>query len=73
MCVLKNIPIFDPRMAVCLASIMRDGIREIGHARATRAGHNEKAYQFYEYILTRISDLKSAIRVSKICIASVHA
>jgi hypothetical protein len=59
MCVLKNIPIVDPRMAVCLASIMRDGIREIRHARATRAGRNEKAHQLYEYILARISDLKS--------------
>jgi hypothetical protein len=52
LCILKNIPIVDPRMAVCLASIMRDGICEIGHARATRVGRNDKANQLYEYILS---------------------
>lgn len=52
LCILKNIPIVDPRMAVCLASIMREGICEIGHARATRVGRDDKANQLYEYILS---------------------
>lgn len=52
LCTLKNIPVVDPRMAVCLASIIRDGIREIGLARITRTGRNEKAQQLYEYILS---------------------
>jgi len=52
LCSVKNIPIVDPRMAVCLASIIRDGICEIGHARSTRAGRNDKANQLFEYILS---------------------
>lgn len=52
LCTLKDIPIVDPRMAVCLASIIREGVREIGLARITRAGRNEKAQQLYEYILS---------------------
>jgi hypothetical protein len=52
LCILKNIPIVDPSMAVCLASILRDGICEIGHARATRVGRNDKANHLYEYILS---------------------
>ncbi len=52
LCILKDIPIVDPHMAVCLASIMREGICEIGNAKATRAGRNDKANQLYEYILS---------------------
>jgi hypothetical protein len=52
LCILKNIPIIDPGMAVCLASIMRDGICEIGHAKKTNVGRNEKAHQLYDYILS---------------------
>jgi hypothetical protein len=52
LCILKNIPVVDPSMAVCLASILRDGIREIGLARATGVGRNEKSHQLYEYILS---------------------
>jgi len=52
LCIVKNIPIVHPRMAICLASIMRDGICEIGRARATRVGRNDKAHQLYEYILS---------------------
>jgi hypothetical protein len=52
LCILKNIPIVDPRMAVCLASIMREGICEIGHARATRVGRNDKASLLFDYIVS---------------------
>jgi hypothetical protein len=52
LCILKSIPIVDPRLAVCLASIMREGICEIGHARATRVGRNDKASQLFDYILS---------------------
>jgi hypothetical protein len=52
LCILKDIPIVDPCMAVCLATIIRDGICELGHARATRVGRNDKASQLYEYILS---------------------
>lgn len=52
LCILKSIPIVDPRMAVCLASIIREGICELGHARETRVGRSDKANQLYEYILS---------------------
>jgi hypothetical protein len=52
LCILKSIPIVDPRMAVCLASIMREGICEIGHARSTRIGRNDKATLLFDYILS---------------------
>jgi hypothetical protein len=52
LCILKNVPVVDPHMAICLASIMRDGIREVGLARVTRAGRDEKAHQLFEYILS---------------------
>lgn len=52
LCILKNVPVVDPQMAICLASIMRDGIREVGLARVTRAGREEKAHQLFEYILS---------------------
>jgi hypothetical protein len=39
-------------MAVCLASIIRDGICELDGARVTSVGRNQKAQQLYEYILS---------------------
>jgi hypothetical protein len=52
LCVLKSIPIVDPRMAVCLATIMHEGICEIGEVRATRVGRNDKANLLFDYILS---------------------
>jgi hypothetical protein len=52
MCILKNIPVVEPHMAICLASIVRDGIREIGYTRITNAGRNHKAHQLYDYIVS---------------------
>ncbi len=52
LCILKNIPVAEPHMAVCLASIVRDGIREIGNTKITNAGRNHKAHQLYDYIVS---------------------
>ncbi len=52
LCAVKNIPVVEPRMAVCLASIIRDGICELADARVTKVGRNEKAQQLYDYILS---------------------
>jgi hypothetical protein len=52
LCIVKNIPVVDPRMAVCLASILRDGICELDHARATKVGRGDKAHQLHDYILS---------------------
>jgi hypothetical protein len=52
LCILKNIPVVEPRMAVCLASIIRDGICELADARTTGVGRNAKAQQLYDYILS---------------------
>jgi hypothetical protein len=52
LCILKNIPVVESHMAVCLASIIRDGIREIGSTRITNVGREQKAQQLYDYILS---------------------
>ncbi len=50
LCILKKIPLVEPRMAVSLASILREGIRAIGLMRATQVGRNQKAQEMWEYI-----------------------
>ncbi len=50
LCILKRIPIVEPRMAVPLAAIMRDGIRAIGLMRATQVGRSQKAQELWDYI-----------------------
>lgn len=50
LCILKRIPIVEPRMAISLAAIMRDGILAVGLMRATQAGRNQKAIELWEYI-----------------------
>jgi len=52
LCIVKSVPVVDPCMAVCLASILREGICELDHARTTKVGRNDKAHQLYDYILS---------------------
>ena len=52
LCILKNIPVVEPHMAVCLASVMRDGIRDIASIKTTNTGRNQKAQQLYDYIVS---------------------
>ena len=48
----NGIPVVDPSMAVYLASILRDGIREIALAKMTAAGRDQKSRELYDYILS---------------------
>ncbi len=50
LCNLKRITIVEPRMAVPLAEIMRDGIRAIGLMRVTQAGRTQKGHELWDYI-----------------------
>ena len=52
LCILKNIPVVEPHMAVCLASVVRDGIREVASIKTTNTGRNQKAQQLYDYIVS---------------------
>lgn len=52
LCTVKNIPVVDPRMAVYLASIIRDGIKEIALAKMTATGREKKSRELYDYILS---------------------
>lgn len=52
LCMRNGIPVVDPCMAVYLASILRDGIREIALAKMTAAGRDQKSRELYDYILS---------------------
>ncbi len=52
LCIVKGMPIVEPRMAVALASILRDGIVEIARLRITQVARDEKAQQLFDYITT---------------------
>lgn len=50
LCMVKGIPIVEPRMAIPLASIIRDGIRDIGLMRASQVWRNQKVQELWDYI-----------------------
>jgi hypothetical protein len=51
-CVEREIPVVRPRMAVALASVMRDGIVVIGRLRLTGAGRDQKAQDLLQYLVS---------------------
>ena len=51
-CVVSDIPVVRPRMAVALASVMRDGIIAIGRLRLSGAGRDQKAQDVMQYVLS---------------------
>ena len=69
-CVEDGIPIAKPRMAVALASVMRDGIVEIARLRLTEAGRDQKAELLLSYLVSdkfgtrfnAIADCAAALR-----------
>jgi hypothetical protein len=66
LCIIKRIPIVEPRMAISLASIVREGIRAIGLMRASQVGRNQKAQELWDYISserfkTRFMDIADSV------------
>lgn len=52
MCICDGIPVVSLRTAVPLATIMRDGIIEIGQLRTSDVARDEKSKELFEYILS---------------------
>ena len=52
LCVFKGIPVVEPRMAVALARIIREGVVEIAHMRLTRQAQDRKAQELFDYIVS---------------------
>lgn len=50
-CVVGEIPVVSPRMAVALASVMREGVIAIGRLRLTGAGRDQKAHELLQYVI----------------------
>jgi len=66
LCIHKNVPIIDPKMAVHLATIMREAICELALARAAGKGRNDKAQQLFDFIVsdkfvTRFRDIADSL------------
>jgi len=51
LCVLKGIPVVDKRMAISLATIIREGIIEISRLRPDGESQEEKSQELYRYIV----------------------
>jgi len=51
-CVVHEIPIVCPSMAVALARVMREGIVAIGRLRLTGAGRDHKAHELLHYLVS---------------------
>src|SRR5260370_32201620 len=52
LCIIKNVPIVEARMAVALATVIRDGLVEIGRLRLTGAARETKAQELFDYIVS---------------------
>lgn len=52
LCILKDIPVVEPRMAIALAHILRDGVVEIGRLRLTNGQRSGKAQELFNYVLS---------------------
>jgi hypothetical protein len=52
LCIQKDIPVVEPRMAIALAQILRDGVVEIGRLHLANAQRNGKAQELFNYVLS---------------------
>jgi len=66
LCVIKNVPVVERRMAVALATIIREGVIEIAHLRLSSAARETKVQELFDYIIsdkfrTRFSDITESV------------
>jgi hypothetical protein len=52
LCIQKDIPVVEPRMAIALAQILRDGVVEVGRMRLTTSQRGGKAQELFNYVLS---------------------
>ena len=51
-CIVHDIPVVHPSMAISLARVMREGIVAIGRLRLTGAGRDHKAHELLQYLVS---------------------
>jgi hypothetical protein len=66
LCVVKDLPVVEPRLAVALASILRDGILEVARLRITQVERERKGHQLFDYIVgdkfrTRFGEIADSV------------
>lgn len=67
LCIVKDIPVVEPRMALALAAILREGIAEIGKMRLSNTARGGKAQELFKYVLsdefaTRFRQIRDSIQ-----------
>ncbi len=70
LCILKDIPIVEPQMAIALAAILRESIADIGKLRLSNTARDGKAQELFTYVCSdefatrfrQISDSVQALR-----------
>ena len=66
MCVECDVPVVEPKLAVALAVVMRDGLVEIARLRLSRVGSDGKSHKLFSYVVsdefqTKFRDMADAI------------
>lgn len=66
-CIVKDIPVVEPRMAIALAAIIREGIAEIGRMRLSNTARGDKAADLFNYVLsdefvTRFRQIRESVQ-----------
>ncbi len=50
-CVVKEIPVVEKRVAIALATMIRDGVIELAKLRLSGKFHDEKSQELFEYVI----------------------
>jgi hypothetical protein len=67
LCIVRDIPVVEPRMAIALAAIIREGIAEIGRMRLSNTAREDKAADLFNYVLsdefvTRFRQIRESVQ-----------
>jgi hypothetical protein len=67
LCIVREIPVVEPRMAIPLAVILREGIAEIGKMRLSYTGREGKGQELFDYIVsdefvTRFRQIRESVQ-----------
>lgn len=68
LCIVKDVPIVETRMAVALATIIREGIIEISRLGLSGAARETKAQELFDYIIsdkfrTRFAEIAESVAI----------
>lgn len=67
-CIVKDIPVVEKRVAIALATVIRDGVIEIAKLRLSGKFHDEKSQELFEYVIgdkfcTRFREIAEGVAV----------